>query len=351
MAVGSPRLLCLMTSWVVRAYRRHGMISALPLALIGYATARSYVFGTLREGDRYVEAARTWNKRLADPAFGPVVEYVLHAYVYPCSRPRSAVVEPLRTLSEQLFEVGNLQYGYYALAMRLALLTLAGESLEVLDREARTLAERVGGGRTYAHEIGVSALRWLRSGTGAVDAQELAAVTAQLETTREARMGTWPVWIMTLALLGRFDEVRAVVSHVRGIGIPQALLADVLFFEGVAVAAARRPGRFRLRKNLKQLERWARLNPDFEHMAHGLRAERARISGRSRVALASYMQAADGALRQGYRHHAAFLHERRSSLLETLRRQTEADQARTRASALYTEWGADTKAWSLRAQT
>ncbi len=347
MAVGSPRLLCLMTSWVVRAYRRHGMISALPLSLIGYASARSYMFGTLREGDRYVEAAQAWNARLADPAYGPVVEYMLHAYVYPCSRARRAVVEPLRTLSEQLFEVGNIQYGYYALAMRLALLTLAGESLEVLQREQQTLDERVGGGRRYAHEIAASAVRWLREGTGEVAAQELAAVTAQLETTREARMGTWSVWIMILALLGRFAEVRAVVAHVRGIGIPQALLADVLFFEGVAVAAASRPGRWRVGKNLRQLERWARLSPDFAHMAQGLRAERARISGRSRVALTGYMQAADGALRQGYRHHAAFLHERRAHLLETLRRQTEADQARARASALYMEWGGDAKARSL----
>jgi hypothetical protein len=344
----SPRLLCLMTSFIVREYRRYGMLPVLPLSLVAYASSRRLLIGIPSERDRYIEAGIAWNAKIPNPTQAPLVEYMLHAFVYPCSRPRRTVLEPLRSISEQLFEVGNVEYGFYALAHRLVLLTLAGDPLGTLEREYATLAERGSRGRKHPHDIVAPALLSLRSGMEEFSGPKLADVTTHLMAMREARMGPWVVWSMVLAFLGRFDELRRIAAQVREIGIPQGVAVDLLFFEGVAAALDASPDRRRLQGNLKQLERWARQSADFEHMMHGLAAERARLQGRASAALALYTQASSAALRQGYRHHGAFLHERRAALLQTLRREAEAAQALAKASALYSEWGALAKAQSLR---
>jgi predicted RNA polymerase sigma factor len=103
-----------------------------------------------------------------------------------------------------------------------------------------------------------------------------------------------------------------------------------------------------LDRSLRSLRIWAREGPDFVHMARALAAERARVRGQPRAALAHYAQAIERAGAQGYVHHAAFLHERRAGLLSELRRDTEAAAALRQAIGLYEEWGARGKAQSLR---
>ena len=78
-------------------------------------------------------------------------------------------------------------------------------------------------------------------------------------------------------------------------------------------------------------------------MATLLEAEHARLRGRHGVARSAFERAAHGAREQQFPHHAALAHERRASLLQALRRETEASTALREATALYGEWGATAK--------
>jgi hypothetical protein len=121
------------------------------------------------------------------------------------------------------------------------------------------------------------------------------------------------------------------------------------------VLATRSRGRARrryaseLRACLKRLRRWARDGPDFVHMVSVLEAEQARVRGRSELARRHYQAAAERAMAQEFRHHAALAHERRALLLHELRREIEADGALAQAAALYEQWGASGKLPKLRA--
>ena len=80
--------------------------------------------------------------------------------------------------------------------------------------------------------------------------------------------------------------------------------------------------------------------------AHGAAARRRAARGctarrRSRCAATSRRRSAPH--ERGYRHHAALCHERRASLLQRLRRKTEAAAALKQALQHYRDWGASAK--------
>jgi hypothetical protein len=83
-------------------------------------------------------------------------------------------------------------------------------------------------------------------------------------------------------------------------------------------------------------------------MAQLLDAEKARLAGRNALCLERYRAAAERALRQGYRHHAALIFERQARHLQQLRRDTEALSLLNRAIGLYADWGAHAKVAALR---
>ena len=89
-------------------------------------------------------------------------------------------------------------------------------------------------------------------------------------------------------------------------------------------------------------------NADFEHMLHGLRAERTRLRGQVTPALTLYRRAIDRAIAHGNLHHAALLLERRSSLLRTHHRLNEAGADLRQAMVLYEQWGALAKVNQLQ---
>jgi hypothetical protein len=168
------------------------------------------------------------------------------------------------------------------------------------------------------------------------------------------QFGGWAMWAMTLALFGRFERLLADTAELsRREG---SFEVDIAFYRGLAAAAlvsepSQRKQRRSLRRILRvcsrRIERWRRMNPELEHMACALRAERARLRGRTPRALTLYGQAAERAAGAGYRHHAAFLHERKAALLAQLRRRVEANSELRKAIALYQEWGGQAKVEEL----
>jgi hypothetical protein len=115
---------------------------------------------------------------------------------------------------------------------------------------------------------------------------------------------------------------------------------------GAAGGARRRLKRDLLRQE-RRLRYWARSGPDFVHMARMLDAELAWLRHQHARARDLFGEAVQGALEQGFIHHAALAQERRARLLSEIRRDTEASIALGQAVALYRQWGAETKARSL----
>jgi hypothetical protein len=343
----------LSVSFALRACRRHGYAAPPGHLLAGYNALRHRVLGGACGSERYAQAALEWSARAPDPVLTPRAEYLLHAFHYAWTRPRRSALEPLRLVAERLLEVGDVEYAQYSRFMRSIHGVLAGESLDDLQA---AFQEREGGGELVSHRQLHCALELLRAAPGdavALDA-EMTAIERTLEDTAGGRMGGWLVWMLVLSVLGRFERAFGVAADPRRFSSGGG---DVAFYRGLAAAALaadprsadRRRLRGVLRRCAQELDRWSKWGPDFEHMARGLRAEQARLRGRAREALALYTQAAERAMKQGFRHHAALLQERKAGLLVLQRRGTEAAVALRLATALYAQWGAVAKAAALRA--
>ncbi len=356
------RLTCLSSGLALRSFLRHGYVGSPALSLAGWASNRLALLRHLRGAERYAQAALDWNARSADPILRPRTEFVVHAFVYSWTRPRRTILEPLRRAEAQCREAGDLDYAYFACAQRLHQACLAGEPLARVGPEYAALTARLSGSRLWS-DVHVRVFQLLEQPPP--EPAELARRIAEIEreferTPTAARMSQYVFWFEVLCLLGcereAFDTSERMATWIDDSGASSSQVVDFTFFRGVLAAqlATRTRGRERrrhvrmLRRCLRRVRVWARLGPDFRHMALLLEAERLRLRRRSAEALRGYAKALERASEQGYAHHAAFCHERRAKLLIELRRGTEATTALRQATALYEEWGALGKAEALR---
>src|SRR5262245_65293781 len=102
MTVTTVRLLCLVTAFGIRTYRRRGYLQSPGLLLVTYAAFRLAYLRRLDGAERYAAAALAWAERVPHPQLGSRIVYLVHAFVYAWTRPRRSVLEPLRQLSESL---------------------------------------------------------------------------------------------------------------------------------------------------------------------------------------------------------------------------------------------------------
>ena len=345
LSVLCPPLVAHAAAYALRMFCKHGFAAPPSAAFSALASSRLGFRNDVATSMRYAEAAGFWSRHLPHPIMNPRTDYMLNAFLYSWVRPRRDVLEPLRVASEQLFEVGDVEYGHYALSLRFTLMASVGESIELVEAEQERLAERMRNSSGVVERIKARALRLLRLGpvrSPRLDT-EIVALAAELREHDAAHMGAWSIFAMVLCMLGRFDGVLACTYD------PSRTVwrcTDIAFYRGIAAAALARPRI--LRESTRRVRALAACNPEFEPMLHGLRAERARLSGRSREALALYAKAADGASRHGFRHQLALIHERRVGALVSSRRDMEASAALAQAAALYEEWGASAKAARLR---
>jgi hypothetical protein len=197
-----------------------------------------------------------------------------------------------------------------------------------------------------------------------MDAQAAPIRESLAKMNRAARVVPAVLWLEVLCILGWYAEASEtatkISSSISDVGCMGSHVVDFYFFWGMtaAEAAAKPGGRSRglrlsragrrLLHCLRRVRIWARHGPDFVHMSQALQAERSRLRGRTREALALYLRCQQQAVKQGYRHHAALLSERRARLLLALHRGPEAAAAFHQATALYDAWGAAGKAQILR---
>jgi hypothetical protein len=363
------RLICITAGFALRLMHRHGYVQGPGMALASYAAYRMALTGDARDLERCAKAALDWSARAPSPLYSHRVEHIVHTFVYGWTRPRLDMREPLLRVAEQAREAGDTEYEPRALAQRAFHGACAGIPLPALAEELEALVAETARQRSI-HEAYVPlvlraiALVSRSPRRTAADVREVAQLCAEADASYHARMFAL-VFVLGVACVLRQNAAAHVLAerterwvHESG-GSPMSTRADFAFFRGIAAAGlaadATRVDRRRLRRVLARCHRdlatWARCGPDFVHMAQALEAERQRLHRQTERALRSYAQAAERAARQGYRHHAALMHERRAELLLDQRRETEARGALERASGLYEEWGALAKAEALRARS
>jgi hypothetical protein len=328
------------------------------MALAAYANAHRAYWPYLRRDEHYAAVAEKWCTLAKHPVYGPRTELVLNLY-HAWKRPRRSLIEPLRRIAGAAREVGDLEYFVLALIQRLNLCALVGEPLDRVEQVDQSLREF--GLRMVGPSWAERSLRLLVHGEreAAAPAPPGSADTNAARTSSPGRRWPFsPFWTLALCVMGHHEEAYRSVPQIPATrlsnGADAYMLADLLLFRGVAAAelAGTAPDARSYRKDLRscarRLRRFAKRGVDFVHMALFLEAERARLAGRNSQCLEGYANAADCALRQGYRHNAALILERQARHLQELRRDTEALSLLQRACALYADWGAHAKVAALR---
>jgi len=365
-AMSSSRLLGMLIAYMLRSYRTYGAGPGLAGVLATWAALRIARFLDGEGAGRYAEAALEWARRSADPVSAAKANYLVLAYVHPAIRSRRDAMRPLHEVSERLFEVGDYEFATYALLVRAFHMALIGEPIREVLAEFEGLAARTRGTSSpVSVENPRALLQLLQDGVHApgepVDLGSRAQVMADaIQGRMGARFGVWSIAVMALCVLGRFDDVLKYSdpSTCEDSSAHEGVFgADLLLYRGLAAGAGFRTARSivqrlerarELRRCSSTLASWARLNRDFWPAAHALHAEWEFTRGRSARSLALYARAATVAGQQGYANQAALFYERRSALLTSLRRITEAGVDVERAATWYAQWGAHAKAATLR---
>jgi len=304
-SVASPTLLCFIVSYWLTQFRQHGTLTPV-MALATYGSVRLGFGGSIAGSLRLAEASEAWSKLRLDPRLEPRARYLRSALIHSWTRSRRGVIEPLRLAAEELFEVGDTEYGFFALAWRSNFLCSVGEPLDGVLREQEALADRMRSEFAVPERLKARALHLLTAGPPrerSLD-EEIEAIDARMRACDSARMGAWAIWGMVLTVLERFAEVLRIPDEPEQ---STSYATDLFLFRGIAAAAraatlrgaARRGQRRILRQSLRRAVLLASFNSESEYALLGLRAEDARLRGRTKVAQVLYAQAADRAAKIG----------------------------------------------------
>ena len=343
--------------FVMRRFMRSGFLSPPGYAVAGHALYWLVLEGNPQRAQRLTQSAARLSERIPDPVYTPRTELLIHFAIQPWLMRRRRAIAPAGRIAEAAREIGDREFELYARFLEVAYLALAGDPLPSVEQRMRQVADSVQrSGVLYPEpEVAHGVYLLLRS----LEPDELERRLAESDawiaghpSSAEVYLRTF--WLLVLCVLGR-HELAFAQSEALGDKLfrvaPFVHVADHTFYRGLCAAvlaaqSARRPAarhRRALSRCRKLLRRWARDGPDFVHMATFLDAEHARLRGHKRLARAAYERAAQEARQQQFPHHAALAHERRSSFLASLRRETEASAALEEAAALYREWGATSK--------
>ncbi len=354
-------IVALVSCWTLDANLRWGYVARPAYSLLIFATWVQVVLGNAPEAERLAQLAMQWLEEVPDPTFKPRLDMQYYTLLRLWWMPRRQALALCDRVSENLREVGDIEYAYYARFLKLAYAGLAGESVGEIESGLRELADAVrrSGQRYPEPERCHGVYGFLLGG----DDSEMERALAESDAWIAANSGSAEVyirtfWMLVLCVRGRFDaalrQSDQVWQYIFRI-VPYVHVVDHTFLRGLASAALATQERGALRRRhlkelaatLKRLQRWAKHGPEFGHMATFLGAEQARLRGDAKRARALYDRAAQGAREQEHVHHAALACERRGHMLAALRRETEAGAALREAVAFYARWGAQLKADAL----
>jgi hypothetical protein len=351
-------LLALCTCWVLSGYVQHGYMVAPAFSLASYASFMALpVFGG-RPAERLARISLAWADRISDPLHNARARMLIHGVLRPFVMRRRQALTPLTDVAEQMWEIGDHEYAYYATFFQTVYSALGGtplpDALPALQHLA--LARQRSSHRYTDPERLGTMLGMLTDAKVARDPRRsMEAATAENDAWIEANRGCnepclRTTWMLVLCVYGCHDLAFAESEKIWARlfdSNPFVHVADHTFYRGLAAAALATEAKGRDRRRLGatlakchgRLRKWARHGPDFVHMAALLDAERARLKGKDAQARQRYSIAAKRASAHAYPHHAGLTYARLATLLDTSRRASEAEAARELAEAAYRAWG------------
>ncbi len=296
-----------------------------------------------------------------DPLAGPQTACVIHSVIYPFLMRRRDALRALPQIAGQLEEVGAVEWTYYTRYLQLVYLALGGDRIDTLEGALQGLARSSAAAASARAPIvaTVAALSLLLRPDLECALREAPAVYALFGVGPDATPPGLTLWMQSLwvwdqpeAVIELSDRIEDSIESLN----PGVHIVDFLLYRGLAAVSlaqqtsgsARRGHRRTFRRCLRELRRWRRQGPDFEHMSLLLEAEAAWFRGDIPRADRGYATAARRAQQQGFVNHAAIAEERRAQMLQRTRRETNARAAALAAAELYEEWGVPLKARALR---
>jgi len=341
------------------ANSRYGFITSPGYCLASCAFTEITDGQDPKRAEKLAESAKIWGGRHCDPKLEVRQEFLLQALVYPWLRPRRKELHALTHVAERSRELGDSEFAFYAELNQNIYLALGGETVPTVCERLWALADGVRRrGQNYpeaahCHQLYRSLL------LDPQGAANLESCVRELERSVARIPPSGAVYYRTLCMQvlcihGRedlaFEQSERVFGDLFRV-VPYLHVADHVLYRGLAAAElirrARGPDRRTykraLRQSLRLLRRWSGWGPDFQHMLGLLEAEGRALRNDVRAASRRYDDAARRAQEQGFVHHAALAFERKSQLLGSHRRNSEAAIAMREASTLYQRWGCQAK--------
>ena len=286
----------------------------------------------------------------------------------PWMKPLLACCDVARRAFEVANKAGDLTYAVFSLLALPPLLLGAGIPLDEVECAAESgldFAQKANFG-PFAHfaNVQLGLIRTLRGSTskfGSLDHTEFDEILFERHLDSQSPMVSCWYWIAKLQ--ARFfagDFVSAIEASAKAQPLlwrsPGLDFAEYEFYSALARAALwnsalpdRRQEHFdALEAHGKQLAIWAKHCPEnFENRAAVVRAEIARIEGRSLDAIELYEQAIRSARGNGFVHNEALAHEVAAQFYAARGFETFADASLRSARNCYDRWGAQGKVKQL----
>jgi predicted ATPase/signal transduction histidine kinase/serine/threonine protein kinase len=361
-----PHLHALVASFIVSTSLTHGNDDNSP---IGYALFGQYIvqaFGRYDEGYRFATLARDLIERYDIAAHRAKIRFVLGATLTPWVRPYRSALDDLETAFRAGLESGDLLWTAYACGPIVALLLIAGEPLETVEREADKML-RFAGAMRFDDEIAflVSARQCVRQLRGLTkdfstfrdDRFDEASFEDALEQKRIPTVRCIYEILKTKACVLSGDLARAVAGVRRAKellwAMPSFFMGPEHYFWGALALAAhwqevvpeeRAEYASMLEEHRRKLEEWSKNCPANFGCKHALvSAEVARVHGRLLEAEQGYEEAIRLAREGGFVQLEAVAYEWAARFYRTRGFALFADTYVREARSAYARWGAEGK--------
>ncbi|MFD2368812.1 AAA family ATPase [Brevibacillus sp. GCM10020057] len=349
----------------------HGNDAASANGYTGYGIVQATRFGNYQEGYEYGLLACSVADSFHDPmamskAYGAFAVMINHW------REHAKTNIPLlkKAIQHGLESGGNIYVAYNAHALLEAML-FCGSPIEELHQQIGQYADLIRQLKVVDHDDRLLLLKQALHGLTAVQPDDHTAFCAEgfdegayvkallAEGTNYKRYMYHYYKSMVCLLYGRFREAAELTTEaeqwmetVSG----QLLVCEHLFIQTLALTGLyldagrsdRRKFEKKIKKNLKQMKRWAdHCAENFQHRYLLMQAEWMRVNGNAQAATAYYEQAISSAKKNGFLQNEALGYELAARHFLHLGMNTIARVYMSEAHLAYMEWGAIAKAKQL----
>ncbi|HWN68559.1 MAG TPA: histidine kinase dimerization/phospho-acceptor domain-containing protein, partial [Haliangium sp.] len=354
------RLLALVT---VEHSMRHGHSSLAAMAYAQYGALLCGAYQDVERGRRFGELATRLIERFPDPELESRVLSTVLTMVTPWCRPLREALEPFQALVRRGLEGGDLEFGLFCAVHYCFYQNILADSLERVYRDELAYIAIIERQRMSFHRQAISTserltrdLLGLPTPAHEPGPGSRSPLSMQFEWHRQAIFSY---------IMGDYEAARVAAEQAAPdvlAAVAFLVVAENVFIHSLAILATLPPGPApdpepardllaRVEHNQAMLGRWAENVPVSFRGQHTLvEAERARVQGDVRAAIALYDRAIEGAREQGRMRDEALACERAASFYAGLGSDRLARVYVEDAYHLYRRWGAQAKVRRLEEQ-